>query len=165
MARRRGAKYTKSRIARLRVVEDFLSAPDAMRPNEMADSGIPSARIAKIRVTGETLLAIDWAEGLRAGKSDEVDLSPAINSYKFYRPLRDNAALFATAHLIDDGYAVVWGGGEIDMSADMNEKLAGGRALRVSDRDLEEIRRRRADPNRKLVSHEEARARIKRLGA
>ena len=30
---------------------------------------------------------------------------------------------------------------------------------------LAEIRRRRADPNRKLVSHDEARARIKRLGA
>ena len=39
--------------------------------------------------------------------------------------------------------------------------------LRVSDEDLAEIRRRRrrADPDRKLVSHEEARARLKRLGA
>ena len=37
--------------------------------------------------------------------------------------------------------------------------------LRVSDEDLAEIRRRRTDPNRKLVSHEEARARIGRLGA
>jgi hypothetical protein len=36
--------------------------------------------------------------------------------------------------------------------------------LRVSDRDLAEIRRRRVDSSRKLVSHEEARARIKRLG-
>jgi len=43
--------------------------------------------------------------------------------------------------------------------------LAHRRDLRVSDRDLAEIRRRRADPNRKLVSHDEARARVKRLGA
>ncbi len=37
--------------------------------------------------------------------------------------------------------------------------------LRVSNEQLTEIHRRRADPNRKLVSHEDARARIKRLGA
>jgi hypothetical protein len=42
--------------------------------------------------------------------------------------------------------------------------LAHRRDLRVSDEQLAEIRRRRADPHRKLVSHEEARARIKRLG-
>jgi hypothetical protein len=43
--------------------------------------------------------------------------------------------------------------------------LTHRRDLRVSDEQLAEIRRRRADPNRKLVTHEEARARIKRLGA
>jgi hypothetical protein len=43
--------------------------------------------------------------------------------------------------------------------------LAHRRDLRLSDEQLAEIRRRRADPNRKLVSHEEARARISRLGA
>ena len=95
-----------------------------MSANEMVDSGIASARIAKIRVSGDMRLAVDWAEGTRAGKSEEVDLAPAINSYKFYRPLRGNAALFATAHLIDDGHAIAWGGGEVDMSADTIETLA-----------------------------------------
>jgi hypothetical protein len=47
----------------------------------------------------------------------------------------------------------------------MLDYLAHKNDLRVSDADLAEIRRRRADLNRKLVSHEEARARIKRLGA
>lgn len=47
----------------------------------------------------------------------------------------------------------------------MLDYLEHRQRLRVSDEDLVEIRRRRADPNRKLVSHEEARARIKRLGA
>jgi hypothetical protein len=37
--------------------------------------------------------------------------------------------------------------------------------LRLTDEQLAEIRRRRADPRRKLVSHEEARARINRLDA
>lgn len=43
--------------------------------------------------------------------------------------------------------------------------LAHRNDLRLSDEQLAEIRRRRADPNRKLVSHDEARARIGRLGA
>jgi hypothetical protein len=56
--------------------------------------------------------------------------------------------------------------GEQDAAAvAMLDYLAHRQDLRVSDEDLAEIRRRRTDPNRKLVSHEEARARIKRLGA
>jgi hypothetical protein len=47
----------------------------------------------------------------------------------------------------------------------MLDYLAHKRDLRVSDEQLAEIRRRRADPNRKLVPHDAARERIKRLGA
>lgn len=43
--------------------------------------------------------------------------------------------------------------------------LAHRSDLRLTDEQLAEIRRRRADPDRKLVSHEDARARIGRLGA
>jgi hypothetical protein len=35
----------------------------------------------------------------------------------------------------------------------------------LSDEQVEEVRRRLADPDRKLVSHDEAHARVKRLGA
>ena len=90
----------------------------------MVDGGVPTARIAKLRVAVDLRLAVEWAEGARAGRSDEVDLAPAVNSYKLYRPLSGNAALFATAHLIDDGHAVAWGDGEIDMLADTIETLA-----------------------------------------
>ncbi len=56
--------------------------------------------------------------------------------------------------------------GEQDAAAAaMLDYLAHKQDLRVSDADLAEIRRRRADPNRKLVSHDEARERIKRLVA
>ena len=55
--------------------------------------------------------------------------------------------------------------GEQDAAAmAMLDYLAYRRDLRVSDEDLAEIRRRRADLNRKLISHEEARERIRRLG-
>ena len=46
-------------------------------------------------------------------------------------------------------------------------RLTGGqdsRDLRLTDEQVAEVRRRRADPNRKLVSRHEARKRIKRLG-
>ena len=56
--------------------------------------------------------------------------------------------------------------GEQDAAAGaLLDYLAHRQSLRVSDEDLAEIRRRLADPDRKLVSHDEARARIKRLGA
>jgi hypothetical protein len=56
--------------------------------------------------------------------------------------------------------------GEQDAAAvAMLDYLTHRRDLRISDEQLAEIRRRRADPDRKLVSHKEARERIKRLGA
>lgn len=55
--------------------------------------------------------------------------------------------------------------GEQDAAAvAMLDYLAHRSDLRVSDEQLAEIRRRRADPNRTLLSHDEARERIKRLG-
>jgi len=95
-----------------------------MSANEMVDTGIPIPRIAKIWVAGKLCLQVLWADGVRAGKTEEVDLSPAINSYKFYRALRYNDKLFGTAHLVDEGNAVAWGNDDIDMSAETIETLA-----------------------------------------
>jgi hypothetical protein len=54
--------------------------------------------------------------------------------------------------------------GEQDAAATaMLDYLAHKNDLRVSDADLVEIRRRRADPNRKLVSHDEFNERLRRL--
>jgi hypothetical protein len=39
------------------------------------------------------------------------------------------------------------------------------RDMRLTDAQVAEVRRRRADPNRKLLSHEEALERIRRLGS
>jgi hypothetical protein len=96
-----------------------------MSANDMVDSGIPMARIAAIRITGPASLEIAWADGTRAGRTDDVDLTPVIGSYKVYRPLRNNPELFASAHAIDDGYAVAWSGFDVDMSAETIEALAG----------------------------------------
>ena len=39
------------------------------------------------------------------------------------------------------------------------------RDIQLTDEQLAEVRRRLADPNRKLVSHDEARSRVSRLGS
>jgi len=86
---------------------------------------MPMPRLGAIR-PGEGFLAdVEWAEGERAGRRESVDLAPDILTYRFYRPLRDDPALFATMHLADDGAAVAWGADDaIDMPATAIERLA-----------------------------------------
>jgi hypothetical protein len=90
------------------------------------DTGTPSPAIGSIVVDDgqHRLITTAWAAGKRQGRTEQVDLSPIIDAYRVYRPLRDNVALFETAHVIDDGFAVAWGDGEIDMSAASIERLA-----------------------------------------
>jgi hypothetical protein len=91
---------------------------------EILDTGAPMARIARIRVIGPTTVEINWSEGARAGRTDVLDLTPLIGSYKVYRPLRGNVDLFATAHLIEDGDVVAWDGPDLEMTGELIETLA-----------------------------------------
>jgi hypothetical protein len=95
-----------------------------MSATEIENTGVPLPRISQVRVLPGFRLLVVWADDWRAGEATTVDLTPVINSYKFYRPLRINEKLFQTAHLIDDGNAVAWGNDEIDMSAEMIEDIA-----------------------------------------
>jgi hypothetical protein len=88
---------------------------------EFLDTGKPLARIAKIRVVGPSTLEITWARTTRRGRTDVLDLTPLIGSYKVYRPLRGNADLFATAHLVEDGEVVAWDGPDLEMTAELIE--------------------------------------------
>ena len=92
--------------------------------DDFMDAGPSMARLAGIRVVGNSSLAIDWAEGVRAGRSDVLDLTPLIGSYKVYRPLRENPNLFKTAHLVEDGDVVAWDGPDLEMTAELVETLA-----------------------------------------
>ncbi|MBI1868676.1 MAG: hypothetical protein HYS06_10360 [Methylocystis sp.] len=91
---------------------------------EFLDTGAVMARIAEIRVVGPSTLEIDWAEGMRAGRRDVLDLTPLVGSYKVYRPLRGAPELFATARLIEDGDVVAWSGADLEMTAELIETLA-----------------------------------------
>jgi Protein of unknown function (DUF2442) len=94
-----------------------------MSENEIIDSGIALPRIAAVKPLPPYALLVKWAEGPRAGRQDLVDVSPAIFSYKVYRPLR-NEDLFLTGVLTEDGNAVAWDGDDLLMSADTIQSLA-----------------------------------------
>src|ERR1700751_787362 len=97
-----------------------------MSATERIDSGIALPLIAGIHpVDAENrIVKVTWAGGERAGKADVVDLSPLIDTHRFYRPLRNDPALFDTVHVVDNGEAVGWGDDSIDMSADSIDRLA-----------------------------------------
>jgi hypothetical protein len=97
-----------------------------MDTNDWLDSGIPSPAIGSITaIDGQRrIISVEWAAGRRRGRRDDVDLSPLIDIRRFYCPLRNDTALFETVRVVDDGFAVVWGGGAIDMSASSIEHLA-----------------------------------------
>jgi hypothetical protein len=64
-----------------------------------------------------------WVAGSRTGRTDIVDLSPLIKSFKYYRPIRESLE-FKTVRLIDDGFAIAWGDGAIEMAATAIVQLA-----------------------------------------
>lgn len=88
------------------------------------NSGIPLPRIGRLVSTARPLgIVVEWANGFRTG-IETIDLSPIIYSYRIFRPLRNNQALFQTARLINDGDAVAWDGPDLELSAEAIEALA-----------------------------------------
>lgn len=95
-----------------------------MSATDWLDTGSLMARMGRARVVAPYTLEIVWAEGERGGRTDVVDLSPALGSYRIYRGLRDDAGLFATASVIEDGYALGFSGDAAKVSVDLIEQLA-----------------------------------------
>lgn len=88
-------------------------------------SAAPMPRLGAVRAIDGGSVRVDWLAGARAGRSEAVSLLPLIDSFKFYDPLRRDAALFATVHAIEDGHAIAWGEDDcLDMAATSIERLA-----------------------------------------
>jgi hypothetical protein len=86
---------------------------------------LPMPKIAKIEVADHLVLRVAWSAGSRENRVDVVDLSPMINTFKLYRPLREDEALFRSVHLIEEGRILAWGDDDqIDMVADNVQELA-----------------------------------------
>src|SRR5436309_2194135 len=98
-----------------------------MSETDIVSTGIKLPRIGEVQcVDGRRrVISITWGKGPREGRTDLVDLSPLIDTFKFYRPLRNDPALFAGVHAINGGSALAWGkADEIDIAADSVLRLA-----------------------------------------
>ena len=91
---------------------------------ERIEDGVPFPRIGRIEVRPNQTLRVTWIEGGRANTTDDVSLAPVINSFKIYRPLRGNEALFSSAKLVEGGDVVAWDGDDLEMTAGTIEELA-----------------------------------------
>ena len=80
--------------------------------------------IASVHAAGERHIRVRWETDAPRKSTEAIDLSPLLNAFKFYRPLRGNDRLFRTVHVAEDGNAIAWGDGSIDMSATSIERLA-----------------------------------------
>ena len=97
-----------------------------MSATDLIAVGDPLPRLSAVEpAAGPYGVAITWAEGTRAGRRDVVDLAPIILTFKVFRPLREDAALFAAVRLGDGGASLVWPGDpDLDIGADSLEELA-----------------------------------------
>ena len=78
-------------------------------------------RIPAVRAIGATRVRVTWSRG---GEQD-VDLSPIIERYRLYAPLRSDPDLFGSVHVGHDGSCIAWGDDNaIDMSATSIERLS-----------------------------------------
>src|SRR4051812_43934919 len=92
-----------------------------MKPTRPESPAIQTLRVVD---AGKRIIAVTWRTGRHQGREDIVCLSPLIDTLKFYAPIRKNSEIFETVRVIDDGYAIAWGNGSIDMSASSVERLA-----------------------------------------
>ena len=86
--------------------------------------GEPMPHIATIRHAHDHTVSVTWADGLREGITEDVDLTPVIMQYRVYQPLRGDTGLFASVQLGEDGDSLIWDEGRIDMAATTVERLA-----------------------------------------
>lgn len=87
-------------------------------------------------------VTVTWAGD--APRVETVDLAPALFAYRAYRALRDDPGLFGSVHVADDGFALAWGDGGLDMTSTAVEALAarddgGARLLAAQDAILREV--------------------------
>ena len=91
-----------------------------------ADLIAPMPVLSSVEAVRPFVVRVTWGEGLRAGKTEMVDLGPVIEAYKFYRPLRVTEGLFGDIQLRDGGLTIGWGDvdAELEIPTTNVERLA-----------------------------------------
>jgi hypothetical protein len=97
-----------------------------MSETDMIAVGDPLPKLASVEpANSPTSVSVAWASGSRAGMTEIIDLAPMIYTFKVFRPLRDDPALFRTVHLGEWGASIIWKGhDDLDIGADALEELA-----------------------------------------
>ena len=88
-----------------------------MSATDVVTVGKALPRIRSVSFNDGYEVAVTWDAATRDGRTDAVDLAPLIFRLKFYAPLRDDRRLMATIRAIDEGTAIAWGDGDVDMAA------------------------------------------------
>ena len=88
-----------------------------MSATDVVTVGQALPRIRSVSFNDGYEVAVTWDAATRDGRTDAVDLAPLIFRLKFYAPLRDDRRLMATVRAIDEGTAIAWGDGDVDMAA------------------------------------------------
>src|SRR5882724_7490022 len=146
-------KYGKGEIGRVRIVEDFLPPPErlVLRENNVKVTLSLSQRSA--------------AFFKRAARQRRVPYQRMIRALPRSRP---TCCVGPMTMLLEQALR------QVEQLPEAEQDAAAGALLdyvkhmsdmRLTDAQVAEVRRRRADPNRKLLSHAEALERIGRLGS
>ena len=65
---------------------DALAESPTAGPETTLEVGAPLPRLAAVRPLDGHRIAVTWANGARAGTTEEVDLAPVVMTLKFYAP-------------------------------------------------------------------------------
>jgi hypothetical protein len=93
-----------------------------MNETDTITIGAPLPQIAAIAHRGAYEFAVSWKNGDRS--PEVIDLAPVILTHRLYRPLRDDPGLLSSVHPVENGSAVAWGDGSIDMAATTIERIS-----------------------------------------
>jgi hypothetical protein len=95
-----------------------------MSATEIVRVGSPLPLVRSVKPAGGYAVEVVWAAGRRDGRRETIDLAPQILTFKIYKALRTDRALFETVHVAAGGAAIAWGDDAIDLSAVTLERLA-----------------------------------------
>jgi hypothetical protein len=86
--------------------------------DEVVSVGEPLPRLTAVQVLEDRRVRVTW----ESGRSDEVDLAPALGSRKVFAAPRDDDGIFASARVSEFGDCITWGG-DAELSAVWIEQL------------------------------------------
>lgn len=93
-----------------------------MSESEFVTVGVPLPAIRFAQAAGAFVVSVTWADGARAGRTEDIDLAPFLSRYRVFREVR-SPETFASLRIVDGGNALSWGG-DAEIAAETLQRLA-----------------------------------------